>query len=298
MKKYIFQLTEDIREARHSFSETIDLDNDDSFEDFFSNIHKLPGTEIENGNQFSDLIDLDATKFPPIEKLDAIHLQILITSLESLLESWKIIPILPQSLPNKNKYLLYLQLFDIRVNGKDFVKYEFCNNDTENCVFTTEHCLCLQRQKAIELKSREMEKYMPVIFSYIENIHTILSHTGKFELKIGYPKNESPFKPLREWFQMPPEIYAFSQDYEKSQYMKVINKTLSLWNLDKNFRKWFRSHELLDRYIMLSELLNLYVFYSDGSFYIGDILPEAYSTYNSMGSIYIFALEELVESEL
>lgn len=297
MKKYVFQLTEDIRDNKYPHGGSIDLDDDESFEDFFANIDSIPAQEILNGTLLSELTEINAAKFPPIEKLDKVHLQILVTSLERLFESWKIVLIIPASLPNRLKYPLYLQLFDVKVNGQEFLKYEFCNKNLSDCPFTSEYCICKANQRIMDIKSREMEEYIPVIFDYIDNIPQLLNHSEKFELKIGFPEQDSEYKSLREWFQMPPEVYIFSQHYERSQYMKVINKSLSIWNLDKNFRKWFRSHDIFDRYLMLSELLNLYAFYSDGCFYIGEILPELYHSYNSLGSLYIFALEELVEDE-
>lgn len=139
MDKYIQQLIEMIREAHENKPEPRKMSFDEEMEEIeglFDSNHKT--MEYHFG------ISLDY--FPPVEKLEDKHFDILVPEILSLWNTFNYYPSFPEKLPNKFRYQKMreeLKKSNPLLKGTNGIwGIEFCNYDPKKCPFPFEYCGC------------------------------------------------------------------------------------------------------------------------------------------------------------
>ena len=139
MDEYITQLVEMIREAHHNKPEPRKLSFDEEME------------EMEN--LFSDQnptmafhFGIPVEYFPPVEKLEPKHFDILVPELLDLWLTFNYHPSFPKKLPNELRYKKMREELEkphpLLKGTNGIWGIEFCHYDPKECPFPFEYCGC------------------------------------------------------------------------------------------------------------------------------------------------------------
>ena len=139
MERYIEQLVEDLREAKHKTRPPKMI--------LPTNLEFVRGVEeYLHGEQYEmgKLFGIEKKQFPPIEKLTTKQIQILTNELIKLWLEFKFIPDFPKKLPLKYKYKLLVDYLEEKTTctSQEHLHFDFCTYDIDSCPLPEDFCTC------------------------------------------------------------------------------------------------------------------------------------------------------------
>lgn len=139
MNRYIEQLIEMIRVAHHNKPAPRKI----SFEEKMEEIENF---WEENHPTMAFHFGIPQEYFPPIEKLEEKHFDILVPELLSLWQTFNYHPSFPEKLPNKLRYEKMREELNknhpLLKGTNGILGIEFCHYDPKECPFPFEYCGC------------------------------------------------------------------------------------------------------------------------------------------------------------
>lgn len=139
MDRYIAQLVEMIREAHYNKPEPRKMSFEEEMEEIevlFSDKHPTIAFHFGIPQEY----------FPPVEKLEEKHFDILVPEILSLWQTFNYYPSFPEKLPNRFRYQKMREELNKShplIKGTNGIwGIEFCHYDPKECPFPFEYCGC------------------------------------------------------------------------------------------------------------------------------------------------------------
>jgi hypothetical protein len=91
-----------------------------------------------------DWFNLSNENFPPVDMLNQKQIKLLVEELLKLWRAFSFDQVLPKGLPADISYKLFVDYLEKPVIwvSDGIIGIEFCDNDTANCPFPNEYCMC------------------------------------------------------------------------------------------------------------------------------------------------------------
>lgn len=180
MKNYLRQLIDDMHEAATNLPVKPYYDIPPEAE----GLEYVIEWENAQPKPMQEWFGIDKTAFPPVDKLTASQLDIMVVEILKLWEAYNFEALLPEGLPTKVAYNVLTGFFDKNITwvSKGISSINLCDVDPENCPFPEEFCMC-----------KDLDDN-PGDSLYTENADEI-SLMDK-EIREIEAKNEDEFKPI------------------------------------------------------------------------------------------------------
>ena len=140
MDKYVAQLVEMIREAHENKPEPR------IFQSFEEEMQDVESFLVESHTSLEFHFGISQDYFPPVEKLEEKHFDILVPEILSLWDTFRYLTSFPEKLPSRLKYQRLreeLKKNHPLVKGTNgMIGIEWCHYDPKECPFPFDYCSC------------------------------------------------------------------------------------------------------------------------------------------------------------